>query len=188
MVASILQMVTSVTPARTFMNSGGSLLGSSRPGGRGRRISSSRVASTMPAPRSSPLTTFLPTFARSGSWPVFTGQRSVPGLSASSFAGADNFGAASGPATRPAAALIFAATLRLTTLKVLTSVIGPPSLGGVGGNGPAGTGGAGAGVTGAGPGTTGPGCTIPLAFPDRPNTTKRGVESRLDPSPSPFMV
>ena len=52
---------------RILLRSGGSCVATSRPGGRGRLISSSSVASTMPAPRFSPSITFLPTLARSGS-------------------------------------------------------------------------------------------------------------------------
>jgi hypothetical protein len=98
---------------------------------------------------------FLPTFARSGSWPVFTGQRSVPGVSASSAGGSTALGAARGaapPGTSPAAALICVATSGLTVGSVLTSVIGRPSADGVGGRGPGGTGGAGGGVGGTGRG------------------------------------
>src|SRR5713226_9692699 len=140
-VASILQMVSSVTPVRTLINCGGSLVGSAKPGGRGRLVSSSTVDSTMPGLRSTPLITFLPTLALSGSWPVLTGQRSVPGLSscgASASSGAAK-GCAAGATPSPAAFLIFAATVGLTTLRVLTSVIGPPSPGGAGGGAAGGT-------------------------------------------------
>src|ERR1700674_5826622 len=55
------------TPARLLWNSGGSILGSSMPAGRGMLINSSTVASTIPAPKSWPLTMFFPTASRSGS-------------------------------------------------------------------------------------------------------------------------
>src|SRR5713101_316952 len=141
-VTSILQMVISVTPARTLLNAGGSLLGSSKPGGRGKVISSSKLVSTMPAPRLFPSITFLPTFALSGSVPVLTGQRSDPGLSSGAGAATAAHGAAWGaPPVNPHACLILAATLGLTTGRAFTSVIGPPSDGGVGGKGPGGIGG-----------------------------------------------
>src|SRR5215467_6164018 len=168
MVATILQMVISATPARTLVNCGGSREGSVNPGGRGRLTSSSTVASTIPAPRSAPPITFLPTLARSWSWPVFTGQRSEPGWSRSptggGAAGAASGGAGAAPS--PAAALICAATAALTTGRELTSVIGPAPTGVGGGTGPGGTGGCGGGVTGPGPGL-GAGCALPV----RPNTT-----------------
>src|SRR5438876_500393 len=160
-VASILQMVSSVTPVRTLINCGGSLVGSAKPGGRGRLVNSSTVASTMPGFRSTPLITFLPTLALSGSWPVLTGQRSVPGLSSCGITGAASSGAAKGSAAgatpSPAAFLILAATAGLTTLRVLTSVIGPASPGGAGGGAAGGTGGFGflvTGTAGAGLGKT----------------------------------
>ena len=49
--ASILQMVTSVTPSRTLWNSGGFCVATWRPGGRGRLLNSAIVDSTIPAPR-----------------------------------------------------------------------------------------------------------------------------------------
>src|SRR5215467_8534667 len=189
MLPSIRQMVASVTPSRDSWNWGGSTLGSSMPGGRGRLVNSSMVASTIPAPRSFPLITFLPTFTRSGSCPVLTGQRSTPGLSSGGANGAA-IGAAwagPGPGASPAAALICAATCALTTGSVLTSVIGAPSAGGGPGGGVGGMGGVGGGVGGGG-GTGGAGRTPGVTSPDRPKTTKRGVASRFDPSPSPLIV
>src|SRR5215469_79333 len=93
---------------------------------------------------------FLPTFARSWSWPVFTGQRSVPGFSTcAASAGASDSDACSAAVPSPAAALIFAATTGDTTLSAFTSVIGAPSAPGVGGRGWAGSGGFGGRVFGA---------------------------------------
>src|SRR6266516_8158842 len=172
MVASILQIVTSVTPSRMLWNSGGSSVATSKPAGRGRLISSSTVDSTMPAPKSCPSTTFFPTLALSSSCPVFTGQRSTPGLSTSGFGATASLGSCLNTPS-PAAALIVAATSLLTTGNELTAVNGPPSDGGVGGRGPGFTGGAGAGVTGVG-GTgpmIGPGTDTVPAFEARPNTT-----------------
>ena len=122
----------------------------------------------MPAPRSRPSTTFLPTCTRSGSCPVFTGQRSIPGRVTRS-------GAGGGSAWRspmiawwmPAAVLIIAATSSLTTGSVSTSAIGPSPTSG-----------------GSTPGPTG--CSE-AAVP-RPNTTNRGVESRFEPGPGPRRV
>src|SRR5882672_633576 len=158
MVAATLQIVISVTPSLTLWNWGGSWVATSMPGGRGRLTSSSTVASTMPAPRSTPAIMFLPTLERSGSCPVLTGQRSTPGLSASGSGRAAILGAACGAtAPKPAAILILFATSVLTMGSVLTSVTVPPSTGGVTGGSPGGTGGFGGGVPGSGTGV-GPGC------------------------------
>src|SRR6516165_8638914 len=150
MTTSIRQTVTSVTPSRTLWSCGGFCVATWRPGGRGRVINSAIADSTIPAPRFWPLMMFLPTFARSWSCPVFTGQRSVPGLSTSGArAAASDSDACSAAVPSPAAALIFAATTGDTTLSAFTSVIGAPSAPGVGGRGRAASGGLGGRVFGA---------------------------------------
>src|ERR1700746_826450 len=73
--------------------------------------------------------TFLPTASRSGSWPVFTGHRSLPGDVTISGRKTGGGTKACTPTWTPQAALICAATAELTVGSWFTSVMGPdPSI------------------------------------------------------------
>src|SRR5689334_17911353 len=110
--ASRRQIVVSTGAERRSWKAGNPLFGGCMSAGRGILIISSTVVGTI-------LGSTLPT---SGSVPVFTGQRSTPGLVACSGSiAAARVAGSVGPTLTPAAALIWAATLALTTGIRLTS-------------------------------------------------------------------
>ncbi len=82
-------------------------------------INSSTVAGTIPAPRSWPLITFLPTSSRSGSCPVFTCPPFLARFSHQFRHCRRGCGVACTPACTPQAALICAATAGLTVLSCI---------------------------------------------------------------------